>query len=98
MDCRNRAALRGRGNCNRLGNWFAEARRRNKVSGIVQFPDTDAFAAGLFFLPIPVILRFVNIGGAIGLILDVDPRHEITSSKQYPSNNSASVNWARTMV
>ena len=28
-----------------------------------------------------MVLRFVNVGGAIGLILDVDPGHGITSSK-----------------
>ena len=73
MDCRNRTALRG--NCNRLWNRLAEARGRDKVSSIVQFPDTNAFAAGLFLLPIPVILRFVDVGGAIGLILNVDSGH-----------------------
>ena len=37
--------------------------------------DTNTFAARLFFLPISVILRFINVSGAIGLILDVNPGH-----------------------
>lgn len=70
MDRRTRPTLGD--SSNRFWNRLAEPSGWNEIAVIIQFSNADAFTAGLLLFPIPIILRFVDVGGAIGLILDVD--------------------------